>query len=252
MYVGADIAAEWGAERCATPDAAPSHCATCPVRASAVCASLTPGALAALHGIGRRRALRKGQTLLWEGDEAPAMINVISGTLKLSRITRAGDEQIVALVGRGGFVGNPLGGVIENRVAAIGESALCIFPAAPFRRFVDAHPAIAMAMLERSLGELDRARRWLGLLGRATAGERVAALLLDLAGNEADEAPHALPLSRSEMADCTGLTIETVSRQLSRLRAAGIVAFPSRCSFELRDRAILTAMAGGAPAHGLH
>ena len=104
-------------------------------------------------------------------------------------------------------------------------------------------------MLERTLTELDRSRRWMMLLGRMNAGQKVASFLLELTdrlgkAGAGGESFVTLPLSRQQMADVLGLTIETVSRQLSRLRSAGLIDTPSRREIVLRDRRELEELAG--------
>jgi len=89
------------------------------------------------------------------------------------------------------------------------------------------------------------------LLGRKSAGERVATFLLEMAqrlarstcaGSDAVE-QFDLPLSRQQMADLLGITIETVSRQLTKLKIAGIIALPGVRSVTIRDEAALRAAA---------
>src|SRR5438046_6666519 len=77
------------------------------------------------------------------------------------------------------------------------------------------------------------------LLGRMTASERVASFLLEI--SERQDAPHALnlPMSRNDIADYLGLTIETVCRVLSAFRRTGIIAIRMPYRIELRDREAL-------------
>ena len=87
------------------------------------------------------------------------------------------------------------------------------------------------------------------LLGRMNAGQKVASFLLELTdrlgkAGAGGETLVILPLSRQQMADVLGLTIETVSRQLSRLRSAGLIDTPSRREIVLRDRRELEELAG--------
>ena len=63
---------------------------------------------------------------------------------------------------------------------------------------------------------------------------------------------YIFPLSRGQMADLAGLTIETISRQLTKLKKAGIISLPSRNGFVIHDREALAAIAGEVPHSGLH
>ena len=222
-------------------------CLNCKIRHEAICAPLDERGLMELQRLGKRRTLHKGQALTWEGDEVPRVVNVLSGMLKLAASAHNGSEQILGLIRPGGFAGRPQGGIAQQSIIAMAETEVCVFASDRFANFTDLHPEVRASLLERSLEELDRTRRWMLLLGRGSAAERVAALLMEFAGDGAG--PHLLPLSRGQMAEFAGLTIETVSRQLTRFKSAGIIALPSRDSFELHDRDALLAMAGICVQH---
>jgi CRP/FNR family transcriptional regulator, anaerobic regulatory protein len=94
-----------------------------------------------------------------------------------------------------------------------------------------ATPHVAQRLLEMTLDELDAAREWMLLLGRKTAREKIASLLAIIARRDAGLKLRAtrgaitfdLPLTREEMADYLGLTLETVSRQMSALKRDGVI-----------------------------
>jgi CRP/FNR family transcriptional regulator len=101
------------------------------------------------------------------------------------------------------------------------------------------------------LTELDRTRQWMILLGRKSANGRVAAFLREMATRlpspSAERGPEGirfeLPFGRQDIADLLGLTIETVSRQITRLRDEGVIATPGRRSVVILDVAALEACA---------
>lgn len=187
--------------------------------------------------MGRRVPVERGQTLMWEGDDSLLVANVIDGVLSLSTSTADGREQIVGVVYPSDFIGRPFGGTTQHSVTALSDAQLCLFTRSAFDEFARSHPQLEHKLLERTLSELDRARHWMLLLGRKSAGERVATFLLEMSQRLADASctPGAeatgsfeLPLTRQQMADLLGLTIETVSRQMTRLRQAGIIDLPGR------------------------
>ncbi|MBO9575361.1 MAG: Crp/Fnr family transcriptional regulator [Sphingobium sp.] len=227
-------------------------CDTCVVRNRAICASLEKGELDRLNRIGRRVAVHRGQTLMWEGDDSSVVANVMEGVLKLSTSTADGREQIVGVVYPSDFIGRPFGSTTQHSVTALSDAQVCIFTRAAFDDFAREHPELEHKLLQRTLTELDRARHWMLLLGRKSAGERVATFLLEMAqrlahascsGTNAVE-QFDLPLSRQQMADLLGITIETVSRQLTRLRQAGIIDLPDRRAVVILDHEALEAEAG--------
>ena len=226
-----------------------NFCNACAIRNRAICADLDDSEIGLLNGIGRRRQLEAGEQLMWEGDEAVLVANVIDGVLKLASHSADGGEQILGLAYPSDFLGRPFGETVPYGVEALTEAQICVFERKDFDRFARDHPRLEHKLLERTLTELDRSRRWMMLLGRMNAGQKVASFLLELTdrlgkAGAGGETLVILPLSRQQMADVLGLTIETVSRQLSRLRSAGLIDTPSRREIVLRDRRELEELAG--------
>lgn len=233
----------------------PAHsCEACAVREQAICSALNRGEIEALSVIGRRRSLEAGQSLIWEGDESLLVANVIEGVLKLSTGTQDGRELIVGVVYPSDFIGRPFGSTTRHTVTALTDARVCVFTRADFDGFAKSHPALEHKLLTRTLTELDRTRRWMLLLGRKDAEEKIATFLLDmserLAGVARENCGAAaldrfeLPFSRQQVADILGLTIETVSRQLTALKRAGLIELPSRRAVVIRDRTALEDLAG--------
>ncbi|WP_306094924.1 Crp/Fnr family transcriptional regulator [Qipengyuania flava] len=226
-----------------------NFCDACAIRNRAICADLDDSEIGLLNGIGRRRQLEPGEQLMWEGDEAVLVANVIDGVLKLASHSADGGEQILGLAYPSDFLGRPFGETAPYGVEALTEAQICVFERKDFDRFARDHPRLEHKLLERTLTELDRSRRWMMLLGRMNARQKVASFLLELTdrvgkAGAGGETFVTLPLSRQQMADVLGLTIETVSRQLSRLRSAGLIDTPSRREIVLRDRRELEELAG--------
>lgn len=231
-----------------------SACDTCVVRNRAICAALDGEEINALNAIGRRRNLAPGESLVWEGEDSVLVANVVEGVLKLSTGTEDGREQIVGVVYPSDFIGRPFGSTSGHGVTALTQARVCVFSRRDFDAFAREHPALEHKLLQRTLAELDRTRRWMLLLGRKSAGERLASFLLEMSerlvepGCEtAADGPlrrFALPFSRQQVADVLGLTIETVSRQFTRLKADGLIDLPSRREVVILDREGLLAEAG--------
>ena len=231
-----------------------SDCDTCVVRNRAICAALDDEELKSLNVIGRRKLLSAGEPLIWEGDESLLVANVIDGMLKLTNATEDGREQIVGVVYPSDFIGRPFGATANHSVTALTDARVCVFARSDFDRFAGEHPALEHKLLKRTLDELDRTRGWMLLLARKSAEEKVATFLLDMSRRLVDAtcatpdgAPldaFDLPFSRQQIGDILGLTIETVSRQMTRLKRAGILDLPTRRSVRIRDRRALESIAG--------
>lgn len=229
------------------PCRARRSCRYCAVRQKAICAGLSEDALDDLQRIGRKVHLTAGQTLLWDGAEISLVGNVLAGMLKISKVAQDGREQIVGLAYPGDFVGRPFGRRSAYDLTALADSELCVFSRTAFEGFVASHNALEHQLLARALDDLDGARRWMVLLGQATARQRVASLLLDIAQRLGCERrdEFCLPFSRQQMGDMLGLAMETVSRTLGSLQKSGAIGLPGGRRVEVRDASLLAEVAEG-------
>ncbi|MFT4026207.1 MAG: Crp/Fnr family transcriptional regulator [Novosphingobium sp.] len=216
-------------------------CSNCAVREKAICQSLGEADLEAMSQMGRSHAIASGETLIWQGDEEMVVGNVIEGVLKMTASTSDGREQTLGICYPSDFIGQPFGRSSTHSVVALSDAKVCTFPRSSFDRFAEEHPDLEHKLLQRTLTELDRSRQWMVLLGRKSASERLAAFLLDMADRlgSRDAQGHIrfeLPFGRQDIADLLGLTIETVSRQITRLREDGVIATPGRRGIVLLER----------------
>ena len=217
------------------------------MRDSALCASLADNELEALNAIARHKVIPRGQVFVWEGDTSSICANIVSGVLKVTSATADGREQIVGLLFAGDFVGQPFRAETSLTVTALSDADLCIYPRRGFETVLDDHSKLERMLLQRTMVALDAARARMLSLGRKSAEERVAGFLIEMVdrcaidgeGNSCD-----LPLTRGQIADVLGLTIETVSRQLTNLKGAGLIALQTGRGVTILDRPGLTAHAG--------
>ncbi len=227
----------------------PEVCADCPVRDQAVCSALDSAELAELAAIGRHRDFARGETIFAADDESIACATLVTGAAKLSRLDSEGTERIVGLVHPAGFLGQLFAATHRHEAIALTASRVCLFPRREFEGLMKAHPALTRSILERTIAELDASRGLAELIGRRDVKARVAGLLLAFAraaapGPCGEARQFELPLSREEMASLLGTTIETVSRRLTELERAGIVARHGARGLEIRDPAALAQAAG--------
>lgn len=225
----------------------PLACATCPVRDRAACSALAPDERAELSRIGRHRKLRRGETLFATGDEL-ACATLISGALKISSHDPDGTERILSLVHPAGFVGEMFAPIAHHDVVALTDSELCVFSSQGYEAAIDRFPALGRALLRRSAEDLFESRALIDLLGQRSALQKVAGFLLSMARAASDSPCHPagrfeLELTRGEIASLLGITIETVSRQLSKLEADRIIRRSGARGIELVDAARLGSLA---------
>jgi CRP/FNR family transcriptional regulator len=188
----------------------------------------------------------RGETLIWAGDDSVICGNLLSGVMKLSVSTSDGREQMVGLLYPGDFVGRPYAEQADFTVTALGETELCVFPRKAFEQVLEDHARMERLLLQRTFAALDEARNRMLALARLSASEKLAGFLLDMA-DRADgcratlfgPVTFDLPLTRGEMAEALGMTTETVSRQLTRLKATGAIALHGARGITIRDRNLL-------------
>lgn len=221
-----------------------NNCDQCVVRNKSICSALDSDELIAINRLTRKVAIKAGQALIWEGDDSLIVANVVEGAFKLTSSLEDGREQIIGLLYPSDFVGRPFGDRNEYSVTALADSKVCVFSRSDFDQFVREHPDLEHKLLQRTLVELDRVRRSMLLLGRKTAAERVASFLLEMSERLADASCSmvggnlqlfSLPFGRQQVADILGLTIETVSRQMTQLKKNDVIALPDHRNVQILD-----------------
>lgn len=211
-------------------------CGECPIRHRAVCARCETDELVELESMKYYRSFEAGQTLIWSGDRMDFVASVVTGIATLTQTLEDGRRQMVGLLLPSDFVGRPGRATAAYDVTATTDVVMCCFRKKPFEEMMGRTPHVAQRLLEMTLDELDAAREWMLLLGRKTAREKIASLMAIIARRDATlklkggRGPLVfdLPLTREAMADYLGLTLETVSRQISALRKDGVIVLDGK------------------------
>lgn len=230
--------------------ATPISCDQCPVADRAVCAVLDEDERARLVRLGRHRRFARGETIMTAGEAAQARYGtLVSGIAKLSAADGEGTERIVALIHPAGTFGQLFGASARFDVTALSDCEVCLFPRASFEELAGSQPALAARLLREALRELDDSRTLLDLIGGRDARRRVAGFLLALARAASTHGCHDatafdLPLTRGELAQLLGITIETVSRTLTTLERDGAIRREGARRIVVTDRTVLVAAAG--------
>lgn len=228
-------------------------CGSCPIRHRAICARCDDDELLQLENIKSYKTFEAGQPIIWRGDELTAFSSVVIGIASLSRTMEDGRTQVVGLLLPSDFIGRPGREYVDFDVTAVTDVTLCQFQRKPFENLLDDVPHISQRMMEMALDELNAAREWMVLLGRKTAREKIATFLEMIVRRSTvpsqSVTTYTLPLTREEIGDYLGLTLETISRQLSTMKREGIIAFEGRRNFVIKDLAALH-LATGDDADG--
>jgi len=186
-----------------------------------------------LESIKYYSSYQAGQPIVWAGDRLEFVASMVSGTATIEHLTDDGRKQTLGLLLASDFIGRPGRDTAPYDVTAVTDVTLCCFRR---KQFED----------------------WMFLLGRKTAREKIASLLLLIARRT--EAPGVapvgnsraveLPLTRDAMSDYLGLTLETVSRQFSKLKADGVIRLDGKRKVILPDIERLKREAGDGAGDG--
>lgn len=216
-------------------------CQGCFVRDKAVCGVLDCDRLEQFRNLGWTLKLGTGQTLFHEGDPATRVFTLTSGSLKLYKLLPDGRRQVTGFMHPGDFLGMSMDDEHAFTAEALEASQLCWFPRNRFDDFVEQNGSMERELYRMAAHELAAAQQQMVLLGRKTAAERLASLLLILAERAERIAGHGenlvrLPMSRSDIADYLGLTKETVSRVFSSFRRDRLIRLRAADEVEIVHR----------------
>lgn len=224
-------------------------CEACKVREEALLAALSEEERDLVSSIITSVRYGPRQTIFHEGDPAEHLFNVTGGTVKLYKLLPDGRRQVTGFLFAGDFLGLAMVDSYAYSAEAINEVSLCRFPRLKLEALLDQFPKVERRLLGLASNELAAAQDQMLLLGRKTAREKIASFLLVLSRRAGDrgDPDHLLqlPMSRTDIADYLGLTIETVSRALTGFKKAGIIAMVENGQVVIQDRPELEKAAGG-------
>ena len=216
-------------------------CTDCPIHHRAVCSRCDTQELLRLESMKKYRLFNAGETIFRRGEDLAYVASVVSGVASLNKALDDGRRQMVGLLLPSDFIGHPGRTRIEFDVVASSDVLLCCFDRAPFQQLLEEMPHISQRMIELAMDELDAARDWMLLLGRKTAEEKIATFIEMVVRRQhfvrrnGRPVDLILPLSRGDIANYLGLTLETVSRQIGKLKADGILEFADKRQFRVID-----------------
>ncbi len=225
-------------------------CGTCGSRVTGLCRPLDAATLDDVLAEAEQLDLPARNTLFEEGSRAGHVFTLIQGTAKLTRLLPDGRQQVLGFR----FAGDVLGYTASDRYPFAAELLTSARVCRLERRRLDGllrrYPALERRFLDLCVQELAATQEQLVNVGRRTAEGRVAAFLLSLAEagrrrNQADPVL-AMPMTRADIADFLGLTLETVSRTVTAFRRRGWVREPAHGRIEILRRDQLVELTEGA------
>lgn len=188
--------------------------------------------------VGATRSFAKEDEIFMEGDSACYFYKVVSGAVRTSKLLSDGRRQIDAFHLPGDIFGLESGDKHRFSAEALCDTQLIAYRSCSLDTLAMTDGGLSRQVVASTMRALERAQNHMLLLGRKNAVEKIATFLLDMSERVHDDALD-LPMSRSDIADHLGLTIETVSRSLTQLERQGIIDLPARRAIRLRDKRAL-------------
>lgn len=232
-------------------------CAACEVRGLAICAALDNEDIVRLEQVMTVRQLDANEALIEQGAPRLRVYSLTAGMLRLYSDLPDGRRQITGFLLPGDYLGLADDEVHSQSAQAVVPSTLCGFAVRDMDRLIAEFPGLKDRLHDMTRLALQQARASQMVLGRLSPVEKVASFLVMLSHRvgqhdvvqEGDAVRLLLPMSRTDIADYLGLTIETVSRCFTKLRAQGLIRLPETHLVEIADWRALSQLAGvEAPA----
>jgi CRP/FNR family nitrogen fixation transcriptional regulator len=186
----------------------------------------------------------RDEEIFGEGEAAEYVYQVISGSVRTHRLLRDGRRQIDEFHFAGDYFGLEAGDAHRVTAEAMVDTTVRMVRRGALSDLAAQRSDVAKALFRLTVAGLQRSQDHVLMLGRKSARERVVGLLMDLADRVGAREELDVPMSRQDMADYLGLTIETVSRTLTQLQADGVIALPTTRHIVLKDRAALGRLHG--------
>jgi len=177
-----------------------------------------------------------------EGEDADCYYKVVSGVVRTCKFLSDGRRQIDAFLVAGDVFGIETGGVHSQSAEAVSDCRIVAYRRVSLDKANG--QSVSPRLLAQVLRNLSRAQDHAVLLGRRSAIEKVAAFLLDWARQSSATGTIGLAMTRQDIGDYLGLTIETVSRTLSQLERDGVIELPSVRQIRIKDLEALTDLNG--------
>jgi CRP/FNR family transcriptional regulator, nitrogen fixation regulation protein len=196
-----------------------------------------------LEMIGTRVKFARNAEIFGEGEPAEYLYKVVSGAVRTSKLSVEGRRQIGAFLLPGDVFGMEVDKAHRFSAEAVSDSVVLVVKRRAVETLAMRDTLAARELRTLAMRDLDRVREHMLVLGRKNAVERLATFLLDMAGRASTKEQVQLPMSRQDIADYLGLTIETVSRTLTQLENSATIALPSSRCVMLRNRRTLDRLA---------
>ncbi len=204
-----------------------NRCSICKVRTYSFCRCLDEDKLKDFSNVSFEKTFLNKQNIFLQNDQSDYLYNITEGNVKIYQLLDDGRIQIIGFLYPGDFFGSYRNNKYNYCAEAIGDLKTCVFNQKILDKYLDENPILAKELLNKTSFELTLAQDRLTVLGKLNAAERLVKFLLNISEQRNrigwKNNPISLPMTRQDVADYLGITIETVSRELTNLKTSNII-----------------------------
>ena len=229
-----------------TEDNSRTRCAICKIRPYSFCRCLPEEKLKIFSEISKEKEFKDKETIFLQQEDAKNLYNITKGNIKIYRLLSDGRIQIIGFLYPGDFFGSYKKEKYNYSAEAIGEVRTCAFNQESLDNYLEENLNLAKELLHMTSHELTLAQDRMGVLGKMNANERVAKFILNISKQRErigwQNNPVSLPMTRQDIADYLGLTLETVSREITRFKTSNLIKLMTTKQIFIVDKEKLSAV----------
>ena len=216
-----------------------NRCNICKIRSYSFCRCLNDDELEVFSKISFQKNYTNKENIFLQNDPSKYLFNITEGNVKIYQLLEDGRIQIIGFLYPGDFFGTYRNNRYNYSAEAIGDLKTCVFDQKILDKYMDQNLALAKELINKTSYELTLAQDHMTVMGKLNAVEKIANFLLNISNQRKrigwPSNPISLSMTRQDIADYLGLTIETVSREISKLKSSNIIKIISSKQLFIND-----------------
>ena len=216
-----------------------TRCSLCKIRSYSFCRCLNDDQLEIFSKVSFEKKFTDKENIFLQNDPSTHLYNITEGNVKIYQLLDDGRIQIIGFLYPGDFFGTYKNNKYNYSAEAIGNLRVCVFDQRILDKYMDQNPILAKELLNQTSYELTLAQDRMTVMGRLNAIEKIAIFLINISNQRKrigwQSNPISLSMARQDIADYLGLTIETVSREISKLKTSNIIKIISSKQLFIND-----------------
>ncbi|MBT59248.1 MAG: nitrogen fixation protein FixK [Acidiferrobacteraceae bacterium] len=216
-----------------------TRCSLCKIKSYSFCRCLNDDDLEIFSKVSFEKKFTDKENIFLQNDPSTHLYNITEGNVKIYQLLDDGRIQIIGFLYPGDFFGTYKNNKYNYSAEAIGNLRVCVFDQRILDKYMDQNPILAKELLNQTSYELTLAQDRMTVMGRLNAIEKIAIFFINISNQRKrigwQSNPISLSMARQDIADYLGLTIETVSREISKLKTSNIIKIISSKQLFIND-----------------